>query len=113
MVRPEITKAINNGHVSVVAVAVGEMRPPGETPEKLQMVLLHGRLYKEDPPCYFVFETLADEIDDAVMMNGDGTRHFGDTPLPQREAIIKWMAGFLNWNCDVPGLYQLRYALVE
>jgi hypothetical protein len=76
-------------------------------------VLLYGTLHEEDGPDYMTFDTVEGEVDMAVMMNGDGTRYWGKEPLPAKEALIKWMAGFLNWNCDYPGLYELSYALIQ
>jgi hypothetical protein len=49
----------------------------------------------------------------AALMDGDGRRYLSPDPLPRNEAVARWMAGFLNWNCEVPGLYRLRYALIE
>lgn len=52
-------------------------------------------------------------IELAVLIDGDGRRYLSGRKLDRDEAMRRWMAGFLNWNCEVPGLYQLRYAFVK
>ena len=111
-VSPAIQKAVSQGKCHLIAVAGGKMNDD-TPPKKIQLVLLYGSLYEQDEPDYFTFETITGEIELGVLMNGDGTRWLAKNPLPQQEALIKWMAGFLNWNCEIPGLYDLGYAMVE
>lgn len=106
LVRDRIAK----GKCQLVAVAGGYMNDG--LPEGAQFVLLYGSLDDEDEPGYWTFETFTGEVEIGVLMNGDGTRCFPQEPLPPKDAIIKWMANFLGWNCEKPGLYDLSYAMV-
>ena len=111
-VSPDVQERVAQGKCCLVAVARGNMND-ATPPKKVQLVLLYGSLHQQDEPGYLTFETITGEIDLGVSMNGDGTRWLAKSPLPQQEALVKWMAGFLNWNCELPGLYDLSYALVE
>lgn len=108
---PELRRNVEAGDFDVVAVAHGEMHPPGEEPVLLHMILLYGA-EKDDPPLYLTFDSPTGEVEEAVLMDGDGLRH-GSERLDNKEALIRWIAGFMNWNEEIPGLYRLRYALVE
>jgi hypothetical protein len=111
-VSPAVQKAVAQGTCHLIAVAGGQTNDD-TPPKKIQLVLLYGSLHEQDEPDYLTFETFTGEIDLGVLMNGDGTRWLAKNPLPQQEALVKWMAGFLNWNCEIPGLYDLGYAMVE
>lgn len=52
-------------------------------------------------------------LESGVLIDGDGRRYLSGRKLDREEAMRRWMAGFLNWNCEAPGLYQLRYSFVE
>jgi hypothetical protein len=108
---PALREQVAAGTLKPVAVASGRMREPGEAPERVQFVLLHDGTQGEEG--YVTFETVAGELEEAVLINGDGTRHPGDPELPPSEALTKWMAGFVGWSLNIPGLYDLRYAFVE
>lgn len=107
----DLKQSVKNGDFDVIAVAHGEMHRPGDEPELLHMILFYGA-EGDDPPCYLTFNTPTGDTEEAVLMNGDGTRYMGGR-LDNREALVKWIAGFLNWNEEVPGLYRLQYALVK
>lgn len=111
--RPDIREQVSAGKVRLLALAHGQMVEQGEEPRMVQFVLLHGTFADEEPDGYYVFDTTEDEIDIAVLMNGDGTRFLNERPLSQEEAVGLWMGGFLGWNEKCPGLYRLRYALIE
>ncbi len=105
-VRPDLREEVERGEARLVAVAHGTMARDG-TPAPLQLVLFHT------DEGYTTFSTLDDEYEVAVLMDGDGRRYLKADPLPEAEAVSQWVAGFLNWNCEVPGLYRLRYAMIE
>lgn len=111
--RPDIREQAHAGKVRLLALAHGQMVEQGEEPRMVQFVLLLGTFAEDEPEGYYVFDTTEDEIDIAVLMNGDGTRFLNERPLSQEEAVGLWMAGFLGWNEKCPGLYRLRYALIE
>ena len=91
--RPDIRKAVDSEKIRLLAIAHGKMTD------------------KESSwPVQFVIEN---EIECAVLMDGDGLRFSESQPLSQEEAVAFWMGGFLGWNEKCPGLYQLRYALIE
>jgi hypothetical protein len=102
---------VERGKLSAVAVAAGSMCHPGDEPYPVQFVLLYGTLEDGDTPDYWTYETVGDEYDLAVLMDGDGMRHVGNA-LPARDALAFWMGGFLGWSEKVPGLFRLRYAEV-
>jgi len=115
-VNQRVRHRVARGDSGFVALAHGEMHPPGEEPFPKQLVLL----YDED---YTVFDTMEEGFEEAIMMDGHGRRYshnrlrrgeIGETPpLPSEEALALWMAGFLNWNQMVPGLYRFRYCLIR
>jgi hypothetical protein len=107
----KLRRNVAAGEFDVVAVAHGEMHPPGDESLPLHMILLYGA-EEDDPPLYLTFNTPTGDVEEAVLMNGDGTRYVGGR-LNNLDALVKWIAGFLNWNEEVPGLYRLQYALVE
>ena len=47
-----------------------------------------------------------------VLMDGHGRRYSGPA-LSREDAVGLWVAAFLNWNCERPGLYRLCFAYVE
>jgi hypothetical protein len=109
---------VARGDAGFVALANGQMHPPGEEPFPKQLVLLFGKFHDEDAKDYMVFDTLEGDFEEAIMMDGDGRRYSHNRlnagkPLPAEEALKLWMAGFLNWNENVPGLYRFRYCLVQ
>ncbi len=103
---PELRDEVRRGEATLIAVALGTMMLDGR-PKKLQLVLFR------DDEGYQTFETFENEYDMAVLLDGDGRRYLRPDPLPQEVAVVRWMAGFLSWNREVPGLYRLRFALVE
>jgi hypothetical protein len=111
-VSPAIGERIAADDVEMVAIAKGQMQEPGTMPTAVQFILLYGKFAPDDPKDYWSFSTLERELEMAVLMNGDGMRYRGTEPLTREEALTQWMAGFLNWNCGVPGLYQIRYAFI-
>lgn len=102
----ELQEEVRREEATLIAVAQGSMAMSGEN-RKLQLILFR------DEDGYQTFETIESEYEVAVLMDGDGRRYLRPDPLPREEALCRWMAGFLNWNCEVPGLYRLRYALIE
>ncbi len=103
---PELRDEVRRGEATLIAVAHGTMMLDGR-PKKLQLVLFR------DDEGYQTFETFEDEYDMAVLLDGGGRRYLSPDPLPREVAVARWMAGFVNWNCEVPGLYRLRFALIE
>lgn len=111
--RSDISQHVRLGKISLLALAHGQMVDNAEKPKNVQFVLLFGTFDDSEPKGYFVFDTIAKEIEEAVLMDGDGTRFMLDRPLTQQEAVAMWIGGFLGWNENCPGLYRLRYALIE
>lgn len=109
---PEIREAANAGAIKLLALAHGTMAD-GDSPRSARFVLLYGRFDEDESDIHYLFDCLEDELEIAVLMDGDGLRFREDRPLSQSEAVAQWMGGFLGWNEKYPGLYQLRYALVE
>src|SRR5262245_38629366 len=112
-VAPQIRERVREGKVELLALARGQQVEPGQKPRVVQYVLCHGTLCDEDPADYWLFDTLEKELELAVLMDGDGLRYVNQKPLSREEAVAQWMAGFLGWSEDVPGLFRLRYALIE
>ena len=110
--RHVIRKAVTEGKARLLAVAQGTLADK-DSSRPVHFVLLYGKLHDKDPDLYLNFDFVEDEIECAVLMDGDGIRCSGNQPLSQQEAVAFWMGGFLNWNEKCPGLYQLRYALIE
>jgi hypothetical protein len=110
-ISPALRKQAQGGAISLVAVAHGQMAPPGEKPSQVQFVLFFDT--DQEAPGYYTFETISKDIEGAVLMRGDGTRYLDPRPLPGTEAVALWMGGFLGWSEKVPGLYRLRYAMIE
>jgi hypothetical protein len=110
-ISPALRKKAMSGAITLVAVAHGHMAPPGEGPSQVQFVLFFDT--DQDAPGYYVFDTINKEIEAAVLMGGDGTRYLAPYLLPSTEAVALWMGGFLGWSEKVPGLYRLRYAMIE
>lgn len=108
----EIRKAVDDKAVRLLAIAHGIMTDE-EMSWPVQFFLFHGRLHDDDPELYMTFDTIEGNLDTAVLMDGDGLRCLGSPPMSQKEAVACWMGGFLGWNEKCPGLYQLRYALIE
>lgn len=108
----EIRKAVEDKAVRLLAIAHGIMTDE-EMSWPVQFFLFHGRLHDDDPELYMTFDSENGGIETAVLMDGDGLRCTGSLPLNQMEAVAFWMGGFLGWNEKCPGLYQLRYALIE
>jgi len=111
--RPEVKTLVETDEVQMLGVAHGTMVAPGDEERTVQFILLFGSLADGDPDTYWLFDTFDDEYDLAVLMNGDGSRFMDERVLTQEEAISLWMGGFLGWNEKVPGLYRLRYALIQ
>jgi hypothetical protein len=109
-ITPALREKARSGAISLVAVAHGQMVPPGEQPAQVQFVLFFDT--DHDAPGYYTFDTINKEIEAAVLMRGDGTRYLDPRPLPATEAVALWMGGFLGWSEKVPGLYRLRYAMI-
>ena len=95
-----------DGKITLIAAAHGTMCE-GDRSDLLQLVL-----YK-DRQGYWTFGTCDGLIELAVLMDGDGHRYLSGKKLPPDEAVRRWMSGFLSWNCEYPGLYRLRYAMIE
>jgi hypothetical protein len=110
-ISPALRKKAMSGAITLVAVAHGHMAPPGEEPSQVQFILFFDT--DQDAPGYYTFETISKEIEAAVLMRGEGTRYLDPRPLPGTEAVALWMGGFLGWSEKVPGLYRLRYAMIE
>jgi hypothetical protein len=110
--RPDIRKAVKDKAVRLLAIAHGIMADQ-ESSWPVQFVLLHGRFHKDDPELYLVFDSVSDEMECAVLMDGDGLRCPDSQPMTQEESVAYWMGGFLGWNEKCPGLYRLRYALIK
>lgn len=110
-ISPSLRKKAKSGAISLVAVANGQMAPPGDEPTPVQIVLFFDA--DEDAPGYYLFDTINGEVDTAVLIRGDGSCHLESRPLPSTEAVALWMGGFLGWSEKVPGLYRLRYAMIE
>ena len=66
-----------------------------------------------NPRCTTSSDCIDDSVEIAVLMEGDGLRFNEKRPLSQQEAVAFWMGGFLGWNEKIPGLFRLRYALIE
>ena len=64
----------------------------------------HLVLYK-DRQGYWVFSS-EHGVESAVLIDGDGRRYLSGRKLDHEEAMRRWMGGFLNWNCESPGMYQ-------
>jgi hypothetical protein len=111
---PRLRDAVTAGHLQLVAIAAGTMGEEGERRDKVQFVLLWGKpsLHEpDDPVTFWTFETVQAELEEAVLMDGHGRRYAGPA-LSREEAVGLWVARFLNWNCERPGLYRLRFAYV-
>lgn len=122
-----VNKAVRNrvarGDAKFVAIANGQMHPPGEEPFPKQLVLLFGKFHDDDAEDYMVFDTLEGDFEEAIMMDDHGRRYSHNrmnagrsgesSPIPPDEALKLWMTGFLNWNEIVPGLYRFRYCLIQ
>lgn len=109
--RPDIREAVTAGTVRLLAMANGEMAD-GDELRPAQFILLFGKFDEADPDLHYLYDTLEDEIEIAVLMDGDGLRFRENRTLSQDEAVAMWMGGFLGWNEKSPGLYRLRYALI-
>jgi hypothetical protein len=96
------------GQATLIAVAQGTM-VLGDHVKKVRLVLFRD----SDGYGYQTVESNENKYEMAVLLDGDGRRYLRPEPLPREEALARWMAGFLHLNCEVPGLYRLRYALVE
>lgn len=110
--RPDIREAVTAGRVRLLAVASGTMTD-GDDIRPVAFVLLHGKVHPEDPNLFLVFDCVEDGIESAVLMDGDGIRCWDDRALSREEATAYWMGSFLAWNEQCPGLYRLRYALID
>lgn len=110
--RPDIRKAVKNGKIRLLAIAHGEMADRNSS-WPVQFVLLHGKLHDDDPDLFLVFDSLEGQIECAVLIGGNGLRCRDSQPISNKEAVAYWMGGFLGWNEKSPGLYRLRYALIE
>ena len=110
--RPDVRDAVTGGTARLLAVASGRMAD-GDDIRPVQFVLLHGRIHDEDPVLFLVNDCLEDEIDCAVLMDGDGLRCRDNQAISREEVAAYWMSGFLGWNEKCPGLYRLQYALIE
>ena len=95
-----------DGKIDLIAVATGTMRE-GERSDSLQLVL-----YK-DRQGYWTFGTIDGLIEMAVLMDGHGLRYLSGKKLDREESVRRWMSGFLNWNYEYPGLYRLRYSMID
>ena len=102
----ELYRKATEGKVELIAVAHGLMCE-GERREPLHLIL-----YK-DRQGYWTLGTTDGLVEMAVLIDGDGRRYLSGRQLPRDEVVRRWMAGFLNWNCNCPGLYRLRYAMIE
>jgi hypothetical protein len=74
-VSPQIRERVRQGKAKLLALAHGQMVEPGEQPRTVQYVLLHGVLEDGDDPMHFLFDTIESEVEEAVLMDGDGLRH--------------------------------------
>ncbi len=110
--RQDIRKAVNDGNAELLALAQGQMAD-GDELRPIELILIHGKLQDDDPNLHLVYNRTDNEIAVAVLMDGDGLRFREDRRLSQQEAVAFWMGGFLGWNEKIPGLYRLRYALIE
>ena len=108
----EITKAVQQGKVRLLAIATGMMNDR-ESSWPVQFVLLHGKTHDDDPNLYLTYECSEGEFSCAVLMDGDGCRVRDDADISQDQAVAYWMGGFLGWNDDCPGLYRLKYAFIK
>jgi hypothetical protein len=108
--------AVGTGRLQLVAAARGTIGEEGEDDRApVQFLLLWGTGSPDgsgETPIYWTFEVNRRELDTAVLMDGHG-RRYGGPVLPREEAVGLWVAGFLNWNCECPGLYRLHFAYVE
>ncbi len=95
-----------DGKIDLIAAAQG-MMCEGERSDPLQLVL-----YK-DRQGYWTFGTFDGLIEMAILVDGDGRRYLSGKKLDRDKAVKQWISGFLNWNCECPGLYRLRYAMIE
>lgn len=109
---PEIRQAVENKTLRLLALAHGQMADGPEL-RTVQFVLMHGKFGGDESEMHYLFDCIEDELEIAVLMDGDGLRFDEKLPLTQQEAVALWMGGFLGWNEKVPGLYRLRYALIE
>jgi len=105
-INAEHRQRAKDGKIDLIAVAHGTMCE-GERSDPLQVVL-----YK-DRQGYWTFGTCDGLIEMAVLIDGDGRRYLSGKKLKRDEAVRQWMSGFLNWNCKCPGLYRLRYTMIE
>jgi hypothetical protein len=94
------------GKIELIAIAHGTMCDQDRS-DPLQLVLYKNR------QGYWTFGTCDGLIEMAVLMGGDGRRYLSGKKLDREEAVRQWMSGFLSWNCECPGLYRLRYAMIE
>jgi len=97
---------VNRGNVELIAIAMGWMTQNDKS-WPLQLVLYWG------DEAYMTFSKFEGEFEMAVLMDGHGRRYLNREKLSREEALRQWIAGFLNWNCEVPGLYQLQYAFIS
>ncbi len=105
-VSQKLHEDVTQGDVELIAIAMGWMTQKDKS-WPLQLVL-----YRADE-AYMTYSKFEDEFEMAVLMDGDGRRYLNREKLPLEEALRQWIAGFVNWNCEVPGLYRLQYALIS
>jgi hypothetical protein len=114
---PHIRDLDADGDATLVAVAQGKMIERKE----LVTFLLYRYVSKEpgERPDYLIFDVTEEEVETAVLMNGDGTRYCSAEPLDPRDALARWAAGFLGYNekaiveDGAEPIYRLRYALIN
>lgn len=109
---PKIRKAVESKSVRLLALAHGQMAD-GPEPHTVQFMLMHGKFDGDDSEMHYLFDCIEVEVGIPVLMDGDGLRLDEKRPLSQQEAVAFWMGGFLGWSEKIPGLYRLRYALIE
>lgn len=107
----DIQIAVRDGKARLLAIATGLMSD-SESSWSVTFVLLQGNLDDESGPRHFVYDKEFGECDSAVLMDGDGLR-VSSADLSQEQAVAYWMGGFLGWNENCPGMYRLKYAMVE
>lgn len=101
---PELREYVRKGDAELIAVAKGTMMG-----DQKPLLLVLFRIEN----IYHTYETYGGDCETALLSDGDGRTYTKSAALTREEALKQWMAGFLNWNCEVPGLYRLRFAMIE
>lgn len=115
LIAPSIRESLLECEFELVALVVEQFESEEESElwDEVYLVLLYGKLEDTGAAGYYVVDTENDEVSVAELYNSDGTRCFPDGPLPQKEALIRWLSGLQYFYIAWPDSRKVIYHLVQ